>query len=369
MRRSQRTSERSESGIALIIVMISILVLASLAGGFAIAMKVETTLARNAGSETELEWLGRSGVEYARWILAQQAMCQQEPYDALSQVWAGGPGGACATNGPLMDVQKTVTLGRGTFTWKITDCESKYNVNSLLGPGGEDILHQAFTEMGIDPGDFPPLTGAILDWIDPDDDTHQDGAESSYYQTLSPPYYAKNGPIDDVSELLMVRGITQDMYWGPASTNHQIGLFQQQAGSPPAGGPQPGYAVGLADLFTAISSGKININTASSAVFQLIPGIDPMRADAIVAARQGEDDGSGMVGPYRSLDPGYLFNRIPGLGLEGARALSQFATLRSTAFEVQIDAQIGNYKRTFKAVLGRNAQNPRDIQILSFNWQ
>ena len=60
----------SQQGIALVIVMISILVLTVLAGGFAYSMKVETKLARNANSEADLEWLGRSGVEYARWVLA-----------------------------------------------------------------------------------------------------------------------------------------------------------------------------------------------------------------------------------------------------------------------------------------------------------
>ena len=50
--------------------MISIMVLTILAAGFAYSMRVETKLARNANSEAELEWLGRSGVEYARWVLA-----------------------------------------------------------------------------------------------------------------------------------------------------------------------------------------------------------------------------------------------------------------------------------------------------------
>jgi hypothetical protein len=360
----------SESGIALVIVMISILVLTLLAGGFAIAMKVETTLARNANSETELEWLGRSGVEYARWILSQPPCPGAQPYDALSQVWAGGSGsgGAC-TNDSLAEVQHTIQLGRGTFTWKMYDCERKFNINSTAGPGGEDILHQAFIQIGVDPGEFPALTGAIIDWIDPDDNTHVDGAESDYYQTLSPPYYAKNGPIDNLAELLLVRGITQEMYWGSSSTNHQIGAFQRQPGGNSAPELPPNYGVGLADLFTAISSGKVNINTAQSPVFQLIPGIDAMRADAIVASREGDDDPSGLTGPYKSLDAGYLFNRIPGLGLEAARQLAQYCVLRSTAFEVEVTAQIGNYKRDFKAILGRNPQNPKDIQILNFYWE
>src|SRR5215472_8822434 len=59
-------SHAGERAIALIIVMICIFVLTILAGGFAYSMKVETRLARNANSEVELEWLGRSGVECAR---------------------------------------------------------------------------------------------------------------------------------------------------------------------------------------------------------------------------------------------------------------------------------------------------------------
>jgi type II secretion system protein J len=105
----------NQAGIALVIVMISVTVLAVLAGGFAYSMKVETRLARNGNNETQLEWLGRSGVEYARWILAEQMRIPNEPYDALNQVWAGGPGGPGLTNSPLMDVQKEATAGKWIF--------------------------------------------------------------------------------------------------------------------------------------------------------------------------------------------------------------------------------------------------------------
>src|SRR3954462_10003532 len=98
---SGRRGTREEQGIALIIVMISVFVLTMLAGGFAWSMKVETKLARNANSESQLEWLGRSAIECARWELAQQLTIAQEPYDALNQVWAGGMGGAGTSNSPL----------------------------------------------------------------------------------------------------------------------------------------------------------------------------------------------------------------------------------------------------------------------------
>src|SRR2546421_10041842 len=135
-----------EDGIALIIVMIAIFVLAILAGGFATSMKVETKLARNANNENELEWLGRSGVEYARWILAQQMTIPQEPYDALNQVWAGGQGGLGTSNSPLADVQREVFLGNGSFTWKNNDLERKYNINIAT----ESVLPQGLVVNGVD---------------------------------------------------------------------------------------------------------------------------------------------------------------------------------------------------------------------------
>lgn len=352
-----------KDGIALIIVMISVTVLAVLAAGFAYSMKVEMKLARNSNNESELEWLGRSGVEYARWILAEQMKINMEPYDAPNQVWAGGPGGIGTTNTPLVDVQKEVKLGNGSFTWKIVDLERKANINVA----NEALLQQAFMLMGVDAGEMTPIIGSILDWIDPDDNTHVQGAESEFYENLTPPYSAKNGPIDDLSELLLIKGMTPELYWGITSSNHPPAAFQAKSGrfttmnnyAPPAT-----FDAGLVDLFTPISSGRININTASAEVLQLIPGMDPLIAQAIVGGRSGEDDGTGLTGPYRSVDQ---VRRIPEVSMEVARMLPQFCDVRSRTFEVTVTAQINGYKRDFVAILARNT--PRDIQILTFYWK
>ena len=67
-------------GFALIIAMIAIIVLSIMAATLAISMKVEMTLARRANSEQQLLWLGRSGVELARYVLSEE---MQIPGDAL----------------------------------------------------------------------------------------------------------------------------------------------------------------------------------------------------------------------------------------------------------------------------------------------
>jgi hypothetical protein len=126
----------------------------------------------------------------------------------------------------------------------------------------------------------------------------------------------------------------------------------------------PTFTSGLVDLFTPISSGRININTASADVLQIIPGVDRIMAEAIVAGRTGDDDGTGLVGPYRSVQE---VRRVPEINLALINILPQFCDVRSRTFEVQVDAKIGNYTREFVAILGRN--NPRDVQVLSFYWK
>ena len=364
-RTSHLASRPSEQGIALVIVMISIMVLTILAAGFAYSMKVETKLARNANNEAELEWLGRSGVEYARWVLANSLANPMQPYDSLDQPWATGSGWLGPTNSPIAEVRKTLELGlhHGTATWTITDLERKFNINSPE-PILQQVLPQALTLMGVAPGEATPIVNSILDWTDPDDQTHVEGAENSDYEGLTPPYTAKNGPIDDISELLLIKGITPDIYYGIAATNYQPSYFSQQRNRFGQANAGPTITVGLTDLFTPLSSGRINLNTTSAEVLQMIPGIDLMIAEAIIGGRSGEDDGSGLMGPYRSVDQ---VRRIPNVPLELTRQLGQYCDVRSRTFQVQVDAEVGGYKRTFYAILGRNT--PRDVQVLSFYWK
>ena len=361
------TISQTPRGIALVIVMITVLVLSVLAGGFAYSMKVETKLARNAASETELMWLGRSGVELARFVLGEQLALGCEPYDALNQVWAGGPGGLCTSNSPLAGFSlKNVELGRGRFTVTITDLERKFNINLA----DETVLQHAFILLGADPGEFPALVSAILDWIDPDDNTHLSGAESDYYQTLRPPYFAKNRPIDDLSELLLIRGITPEIFWGPANTNHPAGALQRQLSQLGAVSSPFSYPVGLMDLFTPLSAGKLNINTTSLMALQMVPFIDDSRAGRIVMLRSGYDGVEGTEDDTPAGSPGMsLLDMLVSAGLsqpEAAMAARYFEQ-RSRTFEVTVQAEVNSYHRTFVAVLGRNS--PRDVQVLNFYWK
>ena len=209
-------------GIALIIVMLVVVVFMMLAGLFAYQMKVETKLARNASMDGELEWLGRSGVERARWILGQKC----EPFDALNQYWAGGSGSLCESNGPLTGISlKNYELGRGSISLDIVDLDRKFNINSIsIQNHNTEILDQALTiPMNMDAAEAGKIKNAILDWMDPDDSTQMGSSdtENSYYMSLNPPYRAKNGAIDDITELMLINGITPAMFYGSG----QVGQY------------------------------------------------------------------------------------------------------------------------------------------------
>jgi general secretion pathway protein K len=355
----------SASGIALIIVMVCITVLSILAAGFAYSMKVETKLAMNANNESELISLGKSGVALAQWVLAQQASISQEPYDALNQKWAGGPGSFMTSNSPLADVRlDDIPLGRGSVSVKIVDHERKVNINMADQP----LLDQAMRLIGVDAGDAGPITASILDWIDPDKSEHIGGTESGYYESLDLPYQAKDGPLDDLSELLLVRGIREmpEVYWGGVATDRLPSAFQNRLGLPSPGGQPAAYGVGLVDLFTPLSNGRLNLNTASPTTLQMIPFVDENVAARIIQCRAGPDgaDGTEDDTPFRNPGEGLLCG---GLNNALVGQVQRYCDVRSQTFEVQVDAQINGYHRYFYAILAR--RSPRDVQVLTFHWK
>ena len=351
----------NSAGFALIIAMIAIIVLSMMAATLAISMKVEMTLARHANSEQQLLWLGRSGVELARYVLSQQMAIPGEPYDSLNQIWAGGPGGPGETNSPLVGISlDNYQVGDGTVSIKIVDLERKANINTANTPE----LQQALTLMGVDADDISVVSDSIQDWIAPAGPPRTAGAESDYYQSLTPPYYAKNAPIDDLSELLLVKGVTPAMYWGSNATNHAPSILQHKLGLGTSPDEAPDYPFGLVDIFTPISSGRININTADTNVLQLIPGMDGATAAAIVQQRAGPDGAEGTSDDTPFQNIGQLASLVRNLN---AGQLARVCTTRSYTFEVHVTAQINGYKREYIAILFRNS--PTDIQVLSFYWK
>jgi general secretion pathway protein K len=347
-------------------------------------MKVETKLARNASFEPDLDWLGRSGVELAKWVISSETGGPFGQVDSLKKYWAGGPG---ETNDYVTTVPlKNHRVGEtgGFVDVSIVDLDRKININTA----DKIMLQEALTYIGIEDGALiSTIIDSILDWRDRDNATQMSGAESDDYTANPnpgyPPYVAKNGPIDDISELLMIRGVTPAMYWGPKAGTYST-LLKKRSGF-----EEPIYHMGLVDIFTAVSSGRVNVNTVDERVLQALPGVDAMVAEQILRARKGLDGQDATPDDTPIPNVGAIGMGFPGMpggagggapmpvpqpggaagaggmppGMNPLQALSQFLTVRSLVFEVTVDARFGNFRKRYVALLRRNG--PKDIQTLN----
>jgi type II secretory pathway component PulK len=367
IRRRQRPSE----GIALIIVLLVIAILAVLAGNFAATMKVETLLARNTNFDSEYEWLARGGVNSARAVLAAETA----NFTALNQKWANGMGG---TNGPYADLDMHhIQVGDQFVEVEIIDQERFFNINTLkrmIDSGAKaraaQILDNVLSSgVGVDAGAVIMVRDSIIDWLDADDNTEASGAETSDYKSRSwLPHIAKNGPLDDLSELLLVHGITeQPQIYSHAYANPMASLITKNNRLNASAFEQVVYPTTLIELFTTLSSGQININTADAKVLQVIPEMIEPWATAIVGGRAGpdqlpntDDDG------YRSVN----LSGVPQVGAmippEAMATLAQYFTVQSFYFKVNVKIQLAGGARTYHAILQR--KSPRDIQMLAMDW-
>jgi len=347
-----KISRHPRRGFAVIIVMVAVLVLSILAGALAVFMKVESQLAQNGNDDEKLLWIGRAGVERACWILAQEpggATC-------LKQIWAGGSGYGPETNGPLAGISlENFSVGDGLVSLKIIEQESKININRADTP----LLTQILTTMGADAGDLSLVSDSIQDWIQPGDAPRPAGAKSDYYQGLTPPYNAKNAPIDDIEELQLIKGVTPEMFKGtppdPDATfqHHKLGF-----GNAP--GQAPDYIFGLRDVLTPYSSGKININIADSNVLACIPGLDGDAIQNIMTFRNSTGTYDNSDGVFQNLG---ILNSMISNPL-GQQQVGRYLDVHGTVYEVHATAQAGTSTREFVAVLLRNGNT---VSVVGFH--
>jgi general secretion pathway protein K len=337
-----RPPER-ERGFAVIVALVAVTVLTLLAGAFAYAMKVETKLAANTNNDEEFYWIGRGGVERACWWLALEG---NQPFSSLQQYWAGGPGDGPETNGPLAGESLSgFPIGNGMVSLKMTELESKINVNTADGP----LLQQVLNLQGVDAGVISEVSDSVLDWIDPDDNTRPAGAESDYYLGLTPSYYAKNAPMDSTEELLLVKGVTHKMYYNDSISSpsgRKLGFGHEP-------GQEPDYAFALKDVFTAYSSGKINLLTANDSVLQLIPGLDTAAAQAIETARESDP-------PARTIQQLLAQAALPP---QAAGQIMNYVSVIGNTYEIKATATIGELSHEYTAVVYRSGPN---VHVVSF---
>jgi general secretion pathway protein K len=310
-----------DDGVALIVVVWVVMVLSLLIAGFAFTMQVETQIASYHRKSVQALAVAHSGVEVAKMFLVQDAVSPTTSgADFLDEAWSHNE-----------EFYQNHVVGSGFYNVTVTDEESKLNINQLT----QLQLRRLLNLLDVEWGNVDVVVDSILDWIDDNDLTRLEGAESDYYMSLVPPYRAKNAPIDQLDELLLVRGVTPEILYGTPAT-------EDEEARP-----------GLIDFVTTMPTRHVNINTASPVVLQVALDIDSQTAENIVTRRNGAGGDTPM--PFRSIEELNTFLNRP----QTARATDEQIPLgtTSTIFTVKSVANVGGVQRIVFATLRRDGPN------------
>ncbi len=211
---------RQRRGMIIVVVLVVVALLALAAYTFAQLMVTHYGASQLSGRQLQCRTIVESGAEAVRLYLMQDDTGREDAgghfnnptyFQAIPVLTQQDPS-QCANFSVLVpNIDDTGNLSG--VRYGLEDESARLNINALVEidklqeNAGSDLL------MGL-PGMTEDVADAILDWMDSDDEPREYGVESDYYQGLSPPYNAKNGPLDTVEELLLVRGVTPQLLFG-----------------------------------------------------------------------------------------------------------------------------------------------------------
>ena len=130
------------------------------------------------------------------------------------------------------------------------------------------------------------IINSVLDWCDADNAHHAEGAENDYYNHLDPEYNCKNAPIEVLEELLLVKGITPQLYYGNLDwASGSAGTVADAGGTLPYYFDRDNQHPGLVHFLSVYGSARLDVNSAAPQTLLLVDDISPEQIAAIVALR------------------------------------------------------------------------------------
>jgi general secretion pathway protein K len=263
---------QNHSGVALITVILMISILVAAALELNRSSRADVYDAANISDGIKLIYIAKSGFYGAAALLINS----KNEYETLRDDWA---------NAEILSARSKGFFPNGYFMVKIEDEKGKIPLNKLVTGSAvnADIKNMMLRllgqpEFGLDEKKAAEIVDAIIDWIDDNDEVTGMGAESSYYLSQPIPYTAKNAQLDCIEELLMIKGITSELF---AGTKEKPGLAQ---------------------YVTIYGTGAINISTAPKMVLRaLSPDITVELADKMDEYRKNKSNNLSSTEWYKKV--------------------------------------------------------------------
>ena len=267
-----RVREQRQKGLVLLIVLWTVAILMILASTTGQTSRLDTKLSVFTTQEVRCRWASRAGVEKAIALLSED----DRAVDGPSDLWCYNP--EDLVNVPLQGCHYTV---------RVVDEAGKLNVNTAT----RDQLLGLF-DWGMDTA----TADAIIDWRDVDDSPGEEGVEAGYYQNLPYRYTIHNAPFKTIRELLKVKGVTEQSFYGEDTNfNGQLDDNEKDGALTPP--PDNGNGVldqGWIAFLTCYApqtlpqdpnaTTKVDINQATAAQLQEL-GLTAAQAQAVINSR------------------------------------------------------------------------------------
>ncbi len=297
--------------MVLLLVLVVITLLAALVTELAFSTLVDLRLTETFRDSTRAYYLAKGGVRAGMSILQRDTNGYDAPGDP-AELWSMGI------------VQYPV--GDGLVSVQIEDLAGKINLNTLVASDTSNVntvvkarVLRLFELLEIKDADS--LTAALIDWQDTDDRVYVDpdtgqasGAEAGHYLQLDEPIRCKNGPLESLDELQLVRGFSPEL-------NRKIAPF-----------------------VTIYGTDKININSARVEVLMALsadPEISRDAAESIIAQRKKE--------PFKTLNALTWLNDIPSL----ANLDRGPFTVKGNVYRIESQATVNDGARRAEAVVAK----------------
>ncbi|MBN1552800.1 general secretion pathway protein GspK [bacterium] len=239
MNRDRLLPVNDQKGAALLFVIFIVGLLMILAAEFAFTTRMEISAAINFKDDIEGYYYALAGFQYGlteiigkydgtylgpdnqvgfyrKWYHDENQ--PENPNPEVQQEW------------PPIPNRTGIQITGGGFDYIITDEQGRLNINYLESRNRQgsktnrEIFYELLVETGVEAGEQADIiVDSVIDWVDRNDLHLLNGAESDWYehnyeeQGFTEPYNAKNGRIDTLDELLMIRGITPEILYGSNS--------------------------------------------------------------------------------------------------------------------------------------------------------
>lgn len=263
-----------QRGVALIMVLLAMALVVMLASGMTQQQSLRVFKASHYLAQQQGLSIALGAEAFARQVLTRDFEEDKEAnamVDSLDEFWAA--------NAAVLPLDEN-----GVAEVQIDDLGGRLNLNDLVGPNGQvdPVARQRFVNLFEALGITAVSVDALIDWIDPDDQTITAyGAEDGQYLLADPGYRAANQPFISVSELRLIEGMTEEIY--QALQPHVAAL--------------------------PVSGAGINVNTATAMVIRsLHEELTDAQAKAILERREEE--------PFENLQDFLALPEFAGLGLK-----------------------------------------------------